>query len=465
MVGHPSLPMNPGQRVASPSTGVKLGRYALFLLLIDVQTRYIFTKPYNQLSFFLICVTFRMPPKRKALESDPDTINRRSTAKKAKPATSAQGATPEPQLQDDLLQTTIKHRQQRWAEVSGSKNLDIEYQKAVQDPARAYEFMCVCDPFKGGDNAYDDDSEPDDDSDASDEGEEPNRQSCDNGKACPCGKSAALLPSHPYTMTRAGLARYHMAGDMMNLRDPDTFAMHTFNDHMAYGALEVVQNMLLDFDEAYKVQQWRESWAVVEGMALFMLVGEGNTMCMADDGDMIEETAEQIVRMVLTALALLEHKAQLANDTDIKNLSWVMGLYQEVAKSMQGQGLLDKAPTSNIEKFHAGDLNLYLQAYAHRCSITLPGVADASTEAGITMPSMDAKDPWDWATTFSNYQLVCEPPGYAYRGTHRRSIGGDGLDISTWTSAERKRHAFDHKDPLPRGTAKKLKEGLILALA
>lgn len=56
-------------------------------------------------------------------------------------------------------------------------------------------------------------------------------------------------------MTRAGLARYRMAGDVMNLRSPNAFALYTFDDHMAYGVLEVVQNMLLDFDEAHKAQQ------------------------------------------------------------------------------------------------------------------------------------------------------------------------------------------------------------------
>ncbi|OAQ60885.1 hypothetical protein VFPPC_01928 [Pochonia chlamydosporia 170] len=260
-----------------------------------------------------------MPPKRKALKSTNPNINECSNGKKAKPA-AAQEAPLEPQLQDILLQSTIKHRQQRWAEVSGSKNLDINYQIATQNPRLAYEFICICNPLQGRDGAYNEENEAEDDCDASDENEEPNTQACDKGKTCPCGKPAALLPSHPYTMTRAGLARYRMAGDMMNLRSPEAFAMYTFNDHMAYGALEVVQNMLLDFEEAYKAQQWREAWAVVEAMALFMLVGEGHTMCMADDGEMIEKTVAQITRMVLAALAVLDGRAQLADDTDTKNL-------------------------------------------------------------------------------------------------------------------------------------------------
>lgn len=32
--------------------------------------------------------------------------------------------------------------------------------------------------------------------------------------------------------------------------NPDMFDMYTYNDHQAYGMLEVIQNLLLDWDEA-----------------------------------------------------------------------------------------------------------------------------------------------------------------------------------------------------------------------
>ncbi|KAH6974674.1 hypothetical protein EDB80DRAFT_316617 [Ilyonectria destructans] len=46
---------------------------------------------------------------------------------------------------------------------------------------------------------------------------------------------------------------------------------------------------------------------------------------------------------------------------------------------------------------------------------------------------------------------------------HRRKIGGDGFDISTWSSAERKQYNFDNQDPLPK-TIKSLGKGLVLVL-
>ncbi|KAG8413681.1 hypothetical protein J3459_015247 [Metarhizium acridum] len=118
---------------------------------------------------------FTMPPKRKALESVSPNIDERSNGKKTKTgaaaaaAAAAQQAPLEPQPQDPQLQSTIKRRQKRWAEVSGSKNLDIGYQIAMQDPRHAYESICICNPLQGRDDEDDDD---DDASDKEDEAED-----------------------------------------------------------------------------------------------------------------------------------------------------------------------------------------------------------------------------------------------------------------------------------------------------
>lgn len=45
--------------------------------------------------------------------------------------------------------------------------------------------------------------------------------------------------------------------------------MYTFNDHSAFGALEVVENLLVDFSE-FK-ESWRDRWAICEAMVLYLL--------------------------------------------------------------------------------------------------------------------------------------------------------------------------------------------------
>src|SRR4051812_26453981 len=101
---------------------------------------------------------------------------------------------------------------------------------ATQPHKEPYTFMCTCDPFK----EPDEDSGEDSDEDAGDADESPatkdGPRKKPHGEHCHCGETAASVPSHPFTLTRAGIARHHMVADMMNLRNPDAFGMHTFND-------------------------------------------------------------------------------------------------------------------------------------------------------------------------------------------------------------------------------------------
>lgn len=125
----------------------------------------------------------------------------------------------------------------------------------------------------------DEDEESDDeneDEDSGDEEEEPkasrnrngDRAKCDGGKKCLCRKPASEYPDHPWVLTYAGFHKYLSQSTMAAVRCPDNFAMYTYNDHEGYGILEVVQNLLLDWDEA---KTWQEQWVVCEGLALFLL--------------------------------------------------------------------------------------------------------------------------------------------------------------------------------------------------
>lgn len=367
------------------------------------------------------------------------------------------------------LQAKIDSRSGRWSEISGSKNLDSQYLTMTKDPSHAYEFMCICDPFNKSydeeeeedDEDEDDDEEEGDDDDGNEEnqnsrskGKGPAKQACDRGETCPCGKPSSSLPSHPYTLTRAGMAKHGTAGDMMNLRNPDEFAMYTYNDHAAYGALEVVENLVQDFNDAFTADDWREAWAVLEGLALFYMLGNGGAMSMADDGERIQRAAELIARMMLAGLAMLEAEGQLTKDSDVKNIGWMIALYLEMADEFRETDLVGDVSPSRAKtfKFNADNIDLYLASYAKRCDIILPGKDEMLDDENIAMPKADVKDPWGWKNAFKNY------------AGGKKVIGGDDLDITTWSSADRKRYAFKKEDPLPRNLEKQLSEGLVFIL-
>jgi hypothetical protein len=416
-----------------------------------------------------------MPPKRKVASSQP------AGAKKAK-STASNAATDDatsPEV-DALVKAKHASRSKRWAAVSGSKNLDAEYfTKMIKDADKAYEFTCVCNPLGSqGDededewDDVDDEDEDEDDEDADEDVEmqhdeaKGTGQKCDRGKTCPCTKPASEIPSHPYTFTSAALAKYHMASDMAMLRNPDAFDMYTFNDHSAYGALEVVQNLIFDFNEANVAGDWQEAWTVVQALGLFLQKGEGLDMSLADDGEQISKTAVLVAKMALTSLAMLENGGHLEDPAVKTNAAWIVALYLAVTRSFRDMGLLEDEPSGGKFKFDPDHVDRYLAAYATRLGLDVPDrrdwPEDETTEMPQTTTATAASDPWGWKTAYNKYSKESSSHP-ASSGGIKPGIGGDSLDISTWTSAQRKAASFDKKDPLPRDTVNKLKQGLVLS--
>jgi hypothetical protein len=153
----------------------------------------------------------------------------------------------------------------------------------MQNPVTAYAFVCLCQPpFRtsdDGDEDEDDDEEEEDEEEKDeDEEDEENKEpensgklkrgKCDGGKTCLCDKPAAEHPDHIWKLSAAGKDKFFTQRIHVDLRSPDTFGMYTFNDHEGYGVLEVLQNLVLDFEEA--AGNYKEQWAVCEALAFFL---------------------------------------------------------------------------------------------------------------------------------------------------------------------------------------------------
>lgn len=187
-----------------------------------------------------------MPPKRSASSSASASSSKRSK-------TSAADEDNEPP------------RRERWAAVSGSANADADYRTTWKSPDKWYSYVTICPQVRSEDDEEDDEDEDDDDEEDEDEEE----TSCGR-KHCVCLKPVAENPEHPWLVSQAGYRKYATQRIHLDLRDPDGFKMYTFNDHAAYGCVEVVQNLLLDYVEDAG-RGWREQWAICEGLALFLL--------------------------------------------------------------------------------------------------------------------------------------------------------------------------------------------------
>lgn len=223
-----------------------------------------------------------MPPKRAASSTAPGGQAKRSRTSGGAAENAAAGAAA---AGDDASTPAAPPPSKRWSAVSVSRNVDASFRLAVRDAEKANTYRCVCrPPFVDGNNDDDEwddmdseDEDGDDDNNNGDEGaggekdKEGNKKEkakCDGGKSCVCNKPASEHPDHRWILTYGGYRKFIDQYTMQDLRDPDNFAMYTYNDHMPYGVLEVIQNLVLDYEEA---SNWQEQWWVCEALVLFLL--------------------------------------------------------------------------------------------------------------------------------------------------------------------------------------------------
>jgi hypothetical protein len=180
-------------------------------------------------------------------------------------------------------------------------------------------------------------------------------------------------------------------------------------------------------------------------------------------------------------LARLEHGNLLSNDSEILNIGMVMALYMMIP------GLLgftiDSKPKEALGPKKDGmnwcpdEFTDHIVAYARRYEIKLVGPKDidelidnADVEADLPVPASNAgakADPFSFEKTMKTY---CSRHKGVTQFLSKRSkagrtpIGGDALDITTWTSAERKKFAFNKKDPLSAREIAAVKAGDVMTL-
>ena len=137
-----------------------------------------------------------------------------------------------------------------------------------------------------------------------------------------------------------------------------------------------------------------------------------------------------------------------------------MAIYMKWIDGELSDGPNDPDPKLKFSHAHGNVL-----AYAKKHGIQLRGpsgigqlVEDLEDEQDEFNKPAAGQDPWKWAAGLKQYE---KDYAGAYPGK-KRAIGGDNLDITTWSPAERKESSFDGKDCFSKKEIDQFKEGLIL---
>jgi hypothetical protein len=161
--------------------------------------------------------------------------------------------------------------------------------------------------------------------------------------------------------------------------------------------------------------------------------------------------------MFLSMLATLERNRVLKPDSEIKNLGHMMALWLRLAE--------EPCPIFFETRESDGTRRLasIIMAYAMKYDIALPNPGNLDSIKAIVeprakkvkLPAPESKknDPWDWNKSLKSYVGKFEVPAFAFAPG---PVGGDKLDVTSWTSERRKKYAFDKKDPLTEEMIKDL---------
>jgi len=181
-------------------------------------------------------------------------------------------------------------------------------------------------------------------------------------------------------------------------------------------------------------------------------------------------------------LARLERKNLLSKDSEIFNLGTIMAIYMMIpAQNEDGFQATPRkesiGPKKDGKNWRPSEFPGHILAYARKYDIKLVGphnieelVSEAEQDVDLPVPESNTgakADPFGFEKALKAYST-------RYKGVMqflskrkkagKTAIGGDALDITTWTPAERKAFAFNGKDPFGAKEIAALKQGSVLGM-
>ncbi|OQE17495.1 hypothetical protein PENFLA_c024G02291 [Penicillium flavigenum] len=368
-----------------------------------------------------------MPPKRKT------TGSADSAAKKSK------GPASKPEVDMETKRALDK----RWAPISVSRNADSEFKLRTRDPVKAFSYICLgCAPWRTRTENKDDFEDEDGEDEEFIEQKKKDDAEADDATTL---KPASEHPGEKWIFTTAGVAKWVALKRSTAVRDPDNFDMHVYNDFFGYAVMELVQNLLLDFDEADG--DWKMQWAICEATGLYFQMDAIMPIVGCDDGETVNAVFIAFATMFLTMLSTLERNDLFKPDSEVKNIGAIMGLFIRFIVDVEEYGI------------DWDDHDAKIKAYAAKHNVKIHGLNhpryEKSSGETVELPeaTANANDPWGWAKVLTKLKEANDG-----------CLGGDSKDITSWTPAERRKVAFDNKDPIPRSAMTHIKNGDIMEM-
>ena len=266
----------------------------------------------------------------------------------------------------------------------------------------------------------------DEDGQTADEAHQASVEDIYSGKTEPT--PASKRPGYPWIAMRKSVVDMNEAVRLNKYRCPDRFEMYIYNDFEGYGQMEMIENLILAHDKLLKKgTDIKDLWMQIASFGLFLNNAELDALSMVDDGERYFELMELVGLAFLSALNELDLVGKLGPDSEFKDIPFTMGALVNAGAEHDSE---DTGKWTQYIVRYAIDKKINVNTYRLKKLVN-------EHKGPVSMPAK-AGDKWGFKKKLR-----------AYRSKHGK-CGGHHFDITKMSSAERKRHAFNGKDPLPK---------------
>lgn len=216
-------------------------------------------------------------------------------------------------------------------------------------------------------------------------------------------------PDWPYKIMASARTRFSDYLVKTTYTDPDNFSMYIYNDFHPYGVTEMLENLLIDFNNVRKKRgkaedDLNEMWAIISMMTRWLCHPRSGALVLIDDGERCDETVDLTCCAFLTVLEEIDRAGELkANGSRFLDVGLIMALFISFVGPMPD--------TMSIEG--ANDYVPHIFEYANKAGIDLfqQGVSGIDRYAERYKPQKSQKskaiDRWGFAKKVSRPSMSC----------------------------------------------------------
>ncbi|EPE32441.1 hypothetical protein GLAREA_07574 [Glarea lozoyensis ATCC 20868] len=243
----------------------------------------------------------------------------------------------------------------------------------------------------------------------------------------------AYLPSvfkAGHCVTRSGVDRFLNIVKECNARDQDLFDMHIYTDWSGWGATEVLENALADFNKDLfkKNISPLQKWSHLEGIVTWLKLGDLFALISNENGPGVGEVFDMFIPMYITCLEVLsEHDLVKKENTPAFNINTMTLLLLEFYKDPAAD-----FDTENVEDIVlAADLAGVKLVPRVDINISQEDIENWRKKGQVNEDGFDEKEwrsKWDWKKLFKEFK-----PNHP---------GGRRYDITKMSGRERRQYVL-----------------------